>query len=73
MIKVYYKNNCPQCRMVKRFLNEHGLEYSEINIEEQLEAREYLMNMNLKTVPVTEVDGNVILGFNISELRQLIK
>lgn len=59
--------------MVKRFLNEHGLEYSEINIEEQLEAREYLMNMNLKTVPVTEVDGNVILGFNISELRQLIK
>lgn len=62
-----------QCKMVKRFLNEHGLEYSEINIEEQLEARDYLMNMNLKTVPVTEADGQVILGFNITELRQLIK
>lgn len=73
MIKVYYKNNCMQCKMVKRFLNEHGLEYSEINIEEQLEARDYLMNMNLKTVPVTEADGQVILGFNITELRQLIK
>lgn len=73
MIKVYYKNNCMQCKMVKRFLNEHGLEYSEINIEEQPEARDYLMNMNLKTVPVTEADSQVILGFNITELRQLIK
>lgn len=62
-----------QCKMVKRFLNEHGLEYSEINIEEQPEACDYLMNMNLKTVPVTEADGQVILGFNITELRQLIK
>lgn len=73
MIKVYYKNNCMQCKMVKRFLNEHGLEYSEINIEEQPEACDHLMNMNLKTVPVTEADGQVILGFNITELRQLIK
>ncbi|WGH50151.1 glutaredoxin-like protein [Enterococcus phage Phi_Eg_SY1] len=73
MIKVYSKNNCMQCKMVKRFLNEHGLEYSEINIEEQPEARDYLMKMNLKTVPVTEVDGEVIIGFNITELRQLIK
>lgn len=62
-----------QCKMVKRFLNEHGLEYSEINIEEQPEACDHLMNMNLKTVPVTEADGQVILGFNITELRQLIK
>lgn len=73
MTKVYSKNNCMQCKMVKRFLNEHGLEYTEINIEEQLEARDYLMKMNLKTVPVTEADGKVILGFNITELRQLIK
>lgn len=73
MIKVYSKNNCPQCRMVKRFLKEHNLEFTEVNIEEQPEAREYLMNMNLKTVPVTEVDGQVILGFNVPELRQLIK
>lgn len=59
--------------MVKKFLNEHGLDYNEVNIEEQPEAREYLMNMNLKTVPVTEVDGKLILGFNVPELRQLIK
>lgn len=73
MIKVFSKSNCPQCRMVKKFLNEHELDYNEVNIEEQPEAREYLMNMNLKTVPVTEVDGKLILGFNVPELRQLIK
>ncbi|WP_032823307.1 glutaredoxin domain-containing protein, partial [Oenococcus oeni] len=28
---VYTKNNCPQCKATKRWLNEHNIDYQEIN------------------------------------------
>ena len=36
MLTIYSKNNCPQCKMVKRWLDNKNVEYNEINIEEMV-------------------------------------
>lgn len=60
MITVYTKNNCMPCKMTKRKLQELGVNYKEINVDENLEALEYLMLCGLRSLPVV-FKGNELL------------
>ncbi|MGA9996794.1 MAG: glutaredoxin domain-containing protein [Pyrinomonadaceae bacterium] len=64
-IKMYTTTWCGDCRHAKRFLNEQGILYEEINIEEQDGAAEYVMSINegKRKVPTFEVEGR---AFNLS-------
>ncbi|MRB84938.1 NrdH-redoxin, partial [Bacillus thuringiensis] len=45
MIKVYSKTVCPQCRMVKKFFEDKGVPFEEINIEKNEDAKTYLQSL----------------------------
>ena len=51
MLRVYTKNNCPFCDRAKALLENRGVEYESINIEAQPEAREFLVDQGLRSVP----------------------
>lgn len=72
MVEVYSKTVCPQCRMVKKFLDGKGIPYVEHNVEKDAEALEYLQQAGISHVPVTKApSGKMIMGFNVNELREL--
>ncbi len=50
---------CGDCRNAKRFLNERGIAYEEIDIEQHGGAAEYVMKINggKRKVPTFEIDG----------------
>ena len=58
-IKMYTTTWCSDCRCAKQYLNEHGIAYEEINIEEQGGAAERVMQINngKRKVPTFEVNG----------------
>ena len=56
MITVYTKDDCPFCVKAKALLNEHGLEYTEININEDKTARHFIMLEGHTTVPQLYTD-----------------
>lgn len=64
-LKMYTTTWCGDCRNAKRFLQERGIAYEEINIEEHDGAAEYVMKVNggKRKVPTFEVDGR---AFNLS-------
>ncbi len=64
-IKMYTTTWCSDCRHAKRFLQERGIAYQEINIEEEDGAAEYVMSVNggKRKVPTFEIDGR---AFNLS-------
>lgn len=73
---VYSKSACMQCKMVKNWLTDRGIEFEEINLDEQPEYRTTLTNLGLKSAPITHVvlnenEDKYILGFAISELREV--
>lgn len=74
MVKVYTSPTCVWCKKVKEFLKEHKVKYIEVDVASNREAAK---NMVEKTgqmgVPVTEVDGKFIVGFNESELKKALK
>ena len=50
----------------------HGLNYKEINVEEELDAYNYLMANNLRTLPVVfNNDELIAMGFQPQNLKNL--
>lgn len=65
MIKVYSTSWCPECVQVKKYLDFKGIDYLEINVADKQEEREEVIKVSgQKTVPVIEINGTVIVGFN---------
>ena len=54
MVTVYSKNNCVQCKMTKRFLEQHQLDFMEINLDEQPEFIEHVKSLGFSAAPVIE-------------------
>ena len=50
-ITVYTKDNCPFCDMAKALLESRGVEYTTINVGVLTEARDYLIEQGLRSVP----------------------
>jgi len=60
MLKMYTTSWCPDCSRAKRFLNERGIEFDEINIEEVPGAAETVISRNQgrRKVPTFDRDGH---------------
>lgn len=74
MITVFTKNNCPQCIFTKRKLQELGVNYQEINVDEDLSALEYLMECGFRSLPVVFKDDKPIVtgGFAPNILETIV-
>lgn len=51
MITIYTRDNCPFCDRAKSLLESRGVAYNVIDIEDQPEAREFLIDQGLRSVP----------------------
>ena len=72
MIKVYSKANCVACKFTKNWLKNNKLDFKEVNVEEDLEAFNELVAMNLRTLPVVFHNDELIsVGFQPQNLKNL--
>jgi glutaredoxin 3 len=64
-VRVYTTNVCPYCVAAKRLLKELGVDFEEINLENQHELRMKLSQENggWRTVPMIFVGDRFIGGF----------
>ena len=62
MITVYSKNNCPFCDRAKALLESKGIPFKTIMMEETPDAREFLMDQGLRSVPQIFKDGVLLPG-----------
>lgn len=58
-ITIYTAPWCPDCRRAKTFLKERGVDYSEVNIEEDPSGEDIVMKANdgKRKIPTFEVAG----------------
>jgi glutaredoxin 3 len=62
MITVYSKNNCPFCDRAKALLESKGILFKVIKMEDEPDAREFLMDQGLRSVPQIFKDGVLLPG-----------
>lgn len=51
MLTVYSKNNCPFCDKAKHLLERKGIEFDVVNIDEDPDAREWLIEQGHRSAP----------------------
>ena len=57
-VQVYSTSWCRDCRMAKQFLDSHGIEYTEIDVDSDPEASaEVLRHVGKRAVPQLVIDG----------------
>lgn len=62
MITVYSKNNCPFCDRAKALLESKDIPFKVIKMEDEPDAREFLMDQGLRSVPQIFKDGVLLPG-----------
>lgn len=74
MIKIYSTPTCPYCHLAKEFFEERKIEYKEFNVAEDKEAREEMIEKSGQLgVPVIDIDGEIVIGFDRVRLEKLLK
>ena len=65
MVKVYSTNACPWCVKAKDYLKSKGIEFEELNVQEDMAAREEMVAKTKQMgVPVLDINGTFIVGFD---------
>lgn len=70
-ITMYATTWCGDCRMAKRWFDQHGVQYNYINIEQDEEAAAYVRRVNggMSTVPtIVFPDGSILVEPSAREL-----
>lgn len=72
-IKVYSTLSCPYCITLKEYLKEKSIEFEDINVAEDKEAaKEMIEKSGQMGVPVSEINGEIIIGFDKEKINQLL-
>lgn len=73
-VKVYSTSTCPWCVKTKEFLKAHNIKYEEANIGEDEKARNEMFDKSRQFgVPVTDVNGTIIVGYDKEALKKALK
>ena len=73
-VKVYTTPTCAFCSMLKSFLRENDVEFEEIDVSTDREAAVEMVEKSGQIgVPVMEVNGKMIVGFNVPAIKRALK
>ncbi len=70
---IYTTPTCVWCGKVKELLKENNVEYSEVNVAADQEAAKYMIEKSGQMgVPVTEINGQFIVGYDKKALKMAL-
>lgn len=71
---VYSAPNCPWCERAKEFLKEKSVKFKEIDVAENEKGQKDLIKKSGQmSVPVIDIYGKIVVGFNKPLLKKLLK
>jgi len=72
-VKVYSTETCPYCRMAKEYLKQNNISFQDIDISgDQAAADEMIKKSGQMGVPVIDIDGTMIVGFDRPKIAKAL-
>jgi glutaredoxin-like YruB-family protein len=69
-VSVYSTPTCPICKRVKQFLDDNQVPYKNIDVTaSKTDLDEMIQKTGQLSVPVTDIDGDLILGYDEKKLK----
>ena len=73
-VLIYTTPECPWCKKTKEFFKANGVKYSEKDVASNTKnAQEMIKKSGQQGVPVTEIDGQIVVGYDEAKLKKLLK
>jgi len=73
-VTVYSTSWCPWCARAKDFLKQNKIAFRDVNVENDPKAAQEMAEKSGQMgVPVIDIDGTIIIGFNEPEIRKALK
>jgi len=73
-VRVFNTKFCPYCVTLKQFLKENNIVFEDIDVSENKQALdEMIQKSGQMGVPVIEIDGQMIVGFEKEKISKLLE
>ena len=70
---VYSTSTCPFCIRAKQYLKDNNVQFEDIDVSENHEkAQEMIKKSGQMGVPVLEIDGAIIVGFDKDKIKETL-
>jgi glutaredoxin-like YruB-family protein len=74
MIKVYSTPFCPYCVTLKDYLKGKKVEFTEVDVSEDEKGCDEMVELSGQIgVPVVNIDGKIIVGFDKEQIDEVLK
>jgi glutaredoxin-like YruB-family protein len=72
-VTVYSTATCSWCQATKDHLRTHGISFEEVDVSANMErAREMVERSGQYGVPVIDIDGEIVIGFDRARIDALL-
>lgn len=72
-VKVYSTPTCPWCTMAKKYFEEKNVAFEDIDVSKDRTAAAEMVNKSgQRGVPVIDINGNIIVGFDKERIESLL-
>ena len=72
-VKIYSTSTCPYCIRAKQFLKDNAVIFEDIDVSMNQEAaQEMVKRTGQMGVPVIDIDGEIIVGFDKEKIKKAL-
>ncbi len=72
-IKVYSTPTCPYCDTLKEYLKEKGIDFESFDVSQDQKALDEMVDKSKQMgVPVVDINGEIVVGFDREKINQLL-
>jgi glutaredoxin-like YruB-family protein len=73
-VTVYGTQICPWCHRTREFLKEHRVKFKDVDVGKSVKAaQEMIKKSGQQGVPVIDINGKIIIGYDEHQLKKLLK
>ena len=74
MVKVYSTPTCAYCVTLKEYLKSRNIQFEDNDVsKDQQAAQDMIAKSGQMGVPVVDIDGQIIVGFDEAAIKELLK
>ncbi len=73
-VKIYSTPTCPWCMRTKQFLKDQNIPFEDVDVSSnQAAAEEMIQKSGQMGVPVLDIEGTIIVGYDIGKIRDMLQ
>lgn len=73
-IRLFRTVSCPWCHKTAEFFDKNKIKYKSIYVDQDSQAAEEMVRISgQRGVPIIDIDGKIVVGYDVPALKKVLK